>query len=183
MLSDKIPFSNHEQRRRVSVLCGARFLRFSFGFAMAAIRQLKKTAAAMRAAPAVIPPVNTPRMPFSFTAAFTPSLKMNIRSRSAHGGAAAREIHERCIPPERTQEHTARDVGHHDSGRGELCQIDQKLTDHTDCPADRKRPYIFHVKIHTFRFIRFLWVILCGITQIYDAQNNCATLKQKESAA
>lgn len=32
------------------------FIDFSFGFAMAAIRQLKKTAAAMPAAPAVIPP-------------------------------------------------------------------------------------------------------------------------------
>lgn len=37
---------------------------------MAAIRQLKKTAAAMPAAPAVIPPVNTPRMPFSLYGGF-----------------------------------------------------------------------------------------------------------------
>lgn len=57
VLTDKIPFSNHEQAAAEFPFSAALvFYGFSFGFAMAAIRQLKKTAAPMPAAPAVIPP-------------------------------------------------------------------------------------------------------------------------------
>ena len=74
VLSDKIPFSTMRKAPQSSHSLRRLFLRFFFrlcdgGHQAAEVR----SAAAMPAAPAVIPPVNTPRMPFSFTAAFTPA--------------------------------------------------------------------------------------------------------------